>query len=190
MTFDPIPAIGYCWKLIGLFWLAGMLFTKPIQRSQSIGARLVHILITALGGLVIGGFFFPGTWMDAYFVPHTPTVESAGFALTLAGCFLAAWARLMLGANWSGTATVKTGHELIVKGPYALARHPIYTGLLLALAGTILALGRWRGIVGFVIIVAALAVKMRQEERLMEQTFPGDYPAYRKRVKALIPGVI
>lgn len=97
---------------------------------------------------------------------------------------------MTLGANWSGRATVKAGHELIVRGPYALAHHPIYTGLLLALAETILALGRWRGLVGFAIVVAALAVKMRQEKRLMEQTFPTDYPAYRQRVKALIPGVL
>lgn len=190
MTFDPLAAIGYCWELLGLFWLAGMLFTKPTQRSGSLGNRLAQTSIALLGGLVIGGFFPLGAWMNAEFVQHTHSVEFAGLAVTLAGCLFAAWARMTLGANWSGRATVKKGHELIVRGPYALARHPIYTGLLLALAGSILAIGRWRGIAGFFIIVVSLAVKMRQEERLMEQTFPDDYPAYRKRVKALIPGIL
>jgi protein-S-isoprenylcysteine O-methyltransferase Ste14 len=190
VTFDPLAAIGYCWELIGLFWLAGMLFTKPTQRSGSLGNRLAQILIAVLGGLVIGGYFPLGQWMDAHFLPHTRSVEMAGFAATLAGCLFAAWARMTLGTNWSGRATVKTGHELIVKGPYALVRHPIYTGLLLALAGTIVAVGRLRSIAGFFIIVVSIAVKMHQEERLMEETFPDGYPAYRKRVKALIPGVL
>lgn len=79
MAFDPLTAIRYCWELIGLFWLAGMLFTKPIQRSQSIGDRLIHILLAGLGGLIIGGYFFPGTWMDANFVAHTPSVETAAW---------------------------------------------------------------------------------------------------------------
>ncbi|MDR3797716.1 MAG: isoprenylcysteine carboxylmethyltransferase family protein [Terracidiphilus sp.] len=190
MAFDPLSAIDYCWKLIALFWLAGMLFTKRTERSGPLGNRVAQNLLALLGGLCIGGFIFPGTWMDAYFVPHTRAMELAGLAATAIGCIFAGWARLTLGANWSGRAMVKSGHELIVNGPYALARHPIYTGLLFALAGTVLAVGRWRGIVGFVIIVASLAVKMRQEERLMEQTFPHAYPAYRTRVKALIPGVL
>ena len=190
MTFNPLTAINYCWRLIGLFWLAGMLFTKPTLRSGSLGNRVAQILVAILGGVVIAGFIPLGPWMDARMLPRTQSLEFTGFYLTVAGCLFAAWARLTLGANWSGRATVKTGHELIVSGPYALARHPIYTGLLLALAGTILALDRWRGILGFFIIAFSLAIKMRQEERLMEQTFPNDYPVYRRRVKALIPGIL
>ena len=189
MAFDPITGIEYCWDLIALFWLAGMLFIKPIQRKGSFGSRLAQILMAVLGGVVIGGLIPLGPWMDARIVPLSPSVALAGFFVTLAGCSLAAWARITLGANWSGRPTVKTGHELIVKGPYALVRHPIYTGLLCALAGTILAVDRWRGILGFLIIAASLAIKMRQEERLMEQTFPSEYPAYRKRVKTLVPGI-
>ncbi len=70
-----------------------------------------------------------------------------------------------------------------------MARHPIYSGILLALAGTVLAVGQWRCIFGFLLILVALGVKMGQEERLMIETFPQDYPEYRRRVKALIPGL-
>jgi protein-S-isoprenylcysteine O-methyltransferase Ste14 len=85
---------------------------------------------------------------------------------------------------------VKREHELIVKGPYKLVRHPIYSGLLLALAGTAIADGRSVWVLSLVLLAASYAVKMRQEEQLMMQTFPQDYPAYRRRVKALIPGVL
>jgi protein-S-isoprenylcysteine O-methyltransferase Ste14 len=190
VTFDPLIAIRYCWILLGLFWLAGMLFTKPVQRAQSNGARLVHVVLALAGGVLMSGYLFRGTWMDARFLPDARAVQIAGFIVTVAGCLLAAWARITLGGNWSGRATVKAGHELIVKGPYALARHPIYTGLLLALAGTVIAIGYVRGVAGSLVIVIALSVKISQEERLMMQTFPDAYPTYRRRVKALIPGIL
>jgi len=189
MPFKPLEAVGYCWVLLGLFWLAGKLFTKPTQRAQSLGGDLLHLLPFLAGAALIGGYFFRGTWLDSRFIAHTSAVELAGLAMTLAGCLFAATARLILGENWSGRPTVKAGHRLIVNGPYALARHPIYTGFVVALAGTTLAYGLWRCIIGFAIVLPGLAIKMRQEERLMMQTFPQDYPEYRRRVKALIPGV-
>ncbi len=70
-----------------------------------------------------------------------------------------------------------------------MARHPIYTGLLLAAAGTALARGEWRCILGIVLIALAFAIKIGQEEKLMLETFPLAYPQHRQRVKALIPGL-
>jgi protein-S-isoprenylcysteine O-methyltransferase Ste14 len=113
-----------------------------------------------------------------------------GLVLTMAGCGFAAWARLALGSNWSGTATIKENHELVVKGPYRLARHPIYSGILIACLGTTLAIGEWRCIVGLIVVSLGLALKVTQEERLMVATFPEAYPLYRRRVKALIPGLL
>jgi protein-S-isoprenylcysteine O-methyltransferase Ste14 len=110
--------------------------------------------------------------------------------LTIAGCLFAIWARITLGANWSGRATVKAGHELITAGPYALARHPIYTGLLTACIGTAIGYGERRCLVGLLLIVLGFVIKMGQEERLMLETFPDAYAAYRRRVKALVPGVL
>jgi len=189
MTFDISTGIEICWIALALLWLAGTFFSKPTERAQSAGARSIHIALAVIGGLLIGRFFFRGTWMDAHFVPGTHSVRLAGFLSTLAGTLFAVWARLTLGSNWSGRATVKSGHELIVKGPYSLARHPIYTGVLLALAGTLLVQGRWRCIVGFAVILLALAIKISQEERLMMETFPAEYPEYKRRVKALVPFV-
>ena len=190
MHFNPYSAIGYCWEALGAIWIIGLLFTKPTLRTQSAPSRLLYIALTAVGGVLIAGYFFPGSVLDAHFVARTYAVATVGFAVTVAGCLFAVWARLTLGGNWSGIATVKAGHELVVRGPYALARHPIYTGLLLALAGTILAYGQWRGIAGFFVVVLALLVKISQEEKLMMETFPQDYPGYRQRVKALIPGLL
>ena len=50
-------------------------------------------------------------------------------------------------SNWSGVVTLKEGHELIRTGPYRTIRHPIYTGILLALVGTSLTVGEVRGLI-------------------------------------------
>lgn len=189
MTINIPAAIGYCWEAIGIVWLIGLLRTKRTVRSQAMGARLFYTV------LAIGGFFllastqFDLGWLGTRLLPLSHWAETTGLILTAAGCLFAIWARITLGSNWSGRPTVKEGHELVVRGPYALARHPIYSGLLLASLGTALAFGRVRCLLGIALVVIAFLIKMTQEEQFMMQTFPHAYPQYRRRVKALIPGV-
>jgi protein-S-isoprenylcysteine O-methyltransferase Ste14 len=190
MSFNAYSAIVWTWEALGLLWLAGFAFTKPAIRRQRLAWRIFDIGLGCLGFALLGLSWFDRGWLALRFVPETQSMGVAGFLLTLAGALFAAWARLTLGANWSGRPSVKVGHELVVKGPYALARHPIYTGLLLGVAGTALAVGQWRAVIGFLLVVFAFAAKMADEERLMMQAFPDSYPSYRRRVKALIPGVL
>lgn len=190
MTLNVSSAIGCMWESLGIVWLTGLAFTKRTLRSQTGGARLFQTAAALLGFGLLGSTWFSLGWLGWRFFPGSYPAQFAGLAVTAAGCLLAIWARLTLGANWSGRATVKQGHELIVRGPYSLARHPIYTGMLLASLGTALAIGEWRCVLGLVIILLALTVKMSQEERLMMETFPQTYPQYRSRVKALIPGLL
>jgi protein-S-isoprenylcysteine O-methyltransferase Ste14 len=84
---------------------------------------------------------------------------------------------------------VKEGHELVQKGPYAIVRHPIYTGFLLAIFGTTLTLGTFASYVGFVAGAIALVTRIGLEERLMREQFGDSHDAYRRRTKKLIPFV-
>jgi len=70
--------------------------------------------------------------------PQTPISFWSGAALVAIGLIFAGWARAHLAGNWSGTVTLKQDHSLTRSGPYRLARHPIYTGLLLAILGSAL----------------------------------------------------
>jgi protein-S-isoprenylcysteine O-methyltransferase Ste14 len=106
------------------------------------------------------------------------------------GLALAVWARRHLGRNWSGIVTVKQDHELIRSGPYGLVRHPIYTGLLLAILGTAGAIGEWRGLFAFALITVGFVLKFKMEERFMSETFGEQYARYRAEVRSLIPFVI
>jgi protein-S-isoprenylcysteine O-methyltransferase len=111
-----------------------------------------------------------------------------GLALTAAGCAFAIWARLLLGGNWSSSVTVKQDH--IRRGPYAIVRHPIYSGFLLGLLGTALALGELRGIAGLALASIGWHMKSRREEAFMTAEFGAEYTRYQCEVKALIPFVL
>lgn len=189
MHLNPLRIITFTWEALGILWLIGLVFTKRTARSRAPGARLFYTLVAALAFAFLAGNKLDGAWFGVRFVPASATSEWLGVVITLCGCAFAAWARLTLGANWSGRPTLKVGHELIVSGPYALVRHPIYTGLLLAAAGTAIVIGKWSCLIGLPLLALAFLVKMSQEERLMQETFPQEYPAYRTRVSALIPGI-
>ena len=111
-------------------------------------------------------------------------------ALVAIGLGFAAWARVRLGANWSAEVTVKQNHELVRSGPYALVRHPIYTGVLFALIGTALSVDKWRALVGLALIAAGFLRKIVIEERFMQAEFGEAYEHYRAEVPALIPFVV
>ncbi|HEY5254881.1 MAG TPA: isoprenylcysteine carboxylmethyltransferase family protein, partial [Acidobacteriaceae bacterium] len=122
--------------------------------------------------------------------PNLLGVQYVGVLLLLLGLLFAVWARFVLGRNWSGIVTVKEDHTLITRGPYAWVRHPIYTGILLALLGTAVTLGTILNFVEVPVVAFAFWLKLRTEERFMLETFGEQYAAYRHHVKALIPYVI
>jgi protein-S-isoprenylcysteine O-methyltransferase Ste14 len=174
------------WGTMMAVWLAGALFVKRKARDTSSPLRLLQGLMTTCGFLLVSGVGRLG-WLDRPLWNQGWTMAWTGLAITWAGIAYAIWARLTLGRNWSAKPMVKHGHELLVRGPYALTRHPIYTGLLLASVGTGLAVDRWRSAAGVALVLASVLIKIRQEERLMTETFPAQYPNYRLRVRALVP---
>jgi len=132
-------------------------------------------------------------WLPAPLTKRLLT-EGSGLALgalllVIAGMLFAYWARVHLGRNWSGEVIVKVGHTLITSGPYRWVRHPIYGGMTLALVGTALAIGAPYGFIALALILFGFLVRVRLEEALMRDTFPGEYDRYSRHTARLIPGV-
>ena len=99
------------------------------------------------------------------------------------------WARFSLGTMWSIAPKVKDDHRLRTDGPYAVTRHPIYTGLLGMMLGATLLSGIGQWIVLFPVGLIVFEVKIRMEEHLMVATFSDEYPRYRRQVPQLVPGL-
>jgi protein-S-isoprenylcysteine O-methyltransferase Ste14 len=180
-----------CWDVFVLFCLINMFTNKRTIERQSIGSRLLYsIPFLASFWLLFGGFARHRAHLFQQIVlPHSAITGAIGLAVTVLGLALAIWARVVLGRNWSGTVTLKENHELVVRGPYAYVRHPIYTAMSLMVLGTAIAVGTPGGFVAFPLVVFSFWIKYRQEEAFMIQQFGDQYRDYMKRVRAILPFV-
>jgi len=180
--------------VIALLWLIAVAYWVISARGNKPTVYRVNPVWRTLAGVGIVGLFvlfdaFPEYFHHHVYVP-TQACSAAGITLCASGLALAIWARHTLGRNWSGTPTIKEGHELVENGPYRLVRHPIYTGILLAVAGTGAGSGQVKHLFIFGAALALLWAKLKIEESLMLRQFPQAYPAYMRRTKALIPFVV
>ena len=109
-----------------------------------------------------------------------------GDILCVIGVAYAIWARLALGSNWGLPMSQREQPELVTAGPYARVRHPIYTGIMLALLGTAVATGIGALVVALAFVAYFLASAFR-EERHLRTEFPEAFPAYQARTTRFIP---
>jgi protein-S-isoprenylcysteine O-methyltransferase Ste14 len=184
-------AMKVSWSVLGVYWLVGSRGGKAADRREAAAARLLKywLPLIAAVALVGPGRWYGNSWLHERFRPRAAAVDWLGAAMLFAGALLAGWSRRMLGRNWSLAVTLKRDHELIQRGPYRAVRHPIYTGLILAFAGTALAIGEWRALLAVVILGVSFWFKLRMEERWLGEQFGEVYARYRARTKALVPGV-
>ena len=181
-----IPALWIAWVL---YWAWSSRGAKRVRRRESLLSRATHVVPLAFATLLLAAPSLPG-WLGGRYGAAGEYDEGLAIALVAAGLAFSVWARVVLGGNWSASVTLKEGHEIIRSGPYRLIRHPIYTGLIVALAGSALACGEWRGPIAFVIAVGALWRKLRVEERWLTAEFGVRYSDYRRQTRALIPFIL
>ncbi len=185
-----LKIISGCWGLFCVVWLIAAFWTKQSVYQQRGGGLLRYMLPLAVGAYLI----FKGPRLsdplNLRVIPHVNAIAWTGVVLCIAGLLFCFWARFTLGSNWSGVVTFKGGHELITRGPYAIVRHPIYTGLLIMLVGTVIVFGHVAGIIALPLVFWGLWIKLRYEEKLMLEKFPTEYEVYSRRVKRLIPFVV
>jgi protein-S-isoprenylcysteine O-methyltransferase Ste14 len=182
-----LQSFGLVWALFALVWFVSGLSTKPVARRQTAASRWGQIALAVTGFALISSPSLQVGVLADRILPRMAAVALAGLAITALGIAFAFWARFTLGGNWSGTVTVKEGHTLVQRGPYGLVRHPIYTGLLTAAAGSAFAVGNLGALVGLALVFVYCRVKYELEERFMLEEFGDEYIRYRERVPALVP---
>jgi protein-S-isoprenylcysteine O-methyltransferase Ste14 len=159
------------WIVFVVYWFYSARQLKTVKRREPYAERIVYLALMGSAYFLVLNDQISVGWLAKRFLPDAPWIGATGVAITAAGVALAIWARRHLGQNWSATVTLKEGHELIRSGPYGRIRHPIYTGMLIAFAGTALALGEYRGLLGFAIATSTFFFKARKEERYLVQEF-------------------
>jgi protein-S-isoprenylcysteine O-methyltransferase Ste14 len=175
------------WLAWGLYWIVSAHNAKTTRRRESSASRIFYsvLLLTGAGLMAVPRYRLG--WLATPWLPEAPLRFRLALALLAAGLAFTVWARVHLGRNWSGTVTLKEGHELIRSGPYGLVRHPIYTGLLLAFTGTAIACGDPAAVLGLALVLASFLYKLRIEEGFMRAQFPEQYASYAASVPALVP---
>jgi protein-S-isoprenylcysteine O-methyltransferase Ste14 len=184
------------WRVVTTLWAAWLLYwivrawgVRRNERGETSGQRLKTSLVLAGGAFLIFARDTPLGVLDHRFAPNSEVLRALGLVMELAGLLFSVWARVHLGKFWSARVTLKQGHELIQSGPYARVRHPIYSGIGLAMLGTALFSGEWRALVGAMIFIVGHWLKSRREEALLISQFGSFYEDYRSRTGSLLPRV-
>jgi protein-S-isoprenylcysteine O-methyltransferase Ste14 len=179
-----MKAVGFVflfgWAVFWLGWLAAGLQAKPgqVRWGRAAGVRVVIAVLVIT--LVRTGA------LRGHGVNHSAWAAGVGLALFAAGIAFAVWARVHIGRNWGTPMSQKAEPELVTSGPYRLVRHPIYSGIILAMIGTAVAISPY-----WLVVVALLGgyfvFSATREERYMAERFPEAYPEYKRSTKMLVP---
>jgi protein-S-isoprenylcysteine O-methyltransferase Ste14 len=199
MGLWPQAAIYIPWYIWAASWVAAAFWAnRTLNRAGS--AREWPYRVLEFGGFFMLLFYFVDNGQPAptgnpildllmhryWLLPLD--VNWAMVGLATLGFLFCWWARLHLGRLWSGWITKKEGHRIIDTGPYAIVRHPIYTGVLTAALATMAVKGTGHAMLGVALLIAGYWLKARLEERFLREELGAEaYDSYRRRVPMLVP---
>jgi len=180
-------AFGVLWLGWLVSWWIASVWASSAATRPPVREEIFYRVLTVIGAVLMfvqfrehrdwGLLWFNPIWLDWLF-----------FVAAIAGIAFAWWARIHLGTLWSARVTRKEDHRIVDTGPYGIVRHPIYTGILIALYATVLAFPGLFNATGAIVLTISFVIKYRLEERFLSQELGAEaYSAYRKRVPALVP---
>ena len=176
-----------CWCVVAVVWIVGaaMGVRGSSGRRRAPEGGVAWRLGAGIAAIVALHFAAGDL---GHVTDHSPWLELPGLILLLGSTGFTIWARVRLGRMWSASPNVlQADHRLRTDGPYAVTRHPIYSGLLGMLIGTVFLNGLGVSLAFLILGAAFLASRIPVEERLMSKTFPEEYALYRERVPRLVP---
>ena len=185
----PLVAIKWLWYAWVISWVIAALWSRRTEARPKATAEYLYRALTLTGVLLLFDWgYFPYLRQELWRTPSTLGWALAG--LTAVGFACCWWARIHLGALWSSSVTRKADHRIIDTGPYALVRHPIYTGIITASVAMAIEVATPGALVGVALMVLGFWVKARLEERFLRVELGSEaYDAYSRRTAMLFPGL-
>ena len=184
---DLIAAIEWSWIAFGLYWLTASQRIKAARTTESPVYRIFRLVLLLITFTLLFAKWTAVSFLGRGIFPQKPLLSYIGFAFVLAGLETAIWARLSLGQYWSDKVVLKVDHQLVRSGPYARMRHPIYSGVLLGVAGSALVLDQWRGVLAFLLLLTNYTVKAKREDKILAEAFPGNFAEHERNAGFLFP---
>ncbi len=183
-----VVATLVAWTATGLYFLVSIFATKRIESKEAGQKRVLDRLLIWGGYILMFAQFRNPAWNRIYMpLAWAVRLGRAGAGLAIAGLALTLWSRIALGRYWSGIVALKQDHKLVRSGPYAVVRHPLYSGLLLASFGTALAFGLWRAVAGAALLWIAFLSRARREDALLAGQFGDEFNEFRAHTGRLLP---
>ena len=184
---SPDQVIPWTWGLWLISWFAAAGWSSRTARRPDAVRESVYRVLTAAGAILLFGH--PNwRWLSATVWRPGNATRWALVVVTMCGLAFTWWARIVLGRLWSSGVTRKVDHEVIVAGPYRFVRHPIYSGIILAVLATAVVQGTESALLGAALIVLGTFMKARVEESFLRRELGEDrYDAYARRVPMFVP---
>lgn len=173
------------WIAFWIYWLAAA--ASGVKSGRTRWGRFAGVRVALLLLLLL--LLRTRAFKGGQTITNDPWLQAVGLVVFLSGLALALWARRYLGRNWGMPMTEKVDPELVTTGPYGSVRHPIYSGIILAMIGTAIAVS-WYWLIAVVLMGAYFGYSAVMEERYMAGLFPDTYPAYKRSTKMLVPFVL
>ena len=186
-------ALAIIWGFFAAYWACAFFYDIAAGREKpelKSGGSLAHEIVPRLLiFLAVVGIVAPGTRsvLVERLIPGPNVISFIGVGIAAFGLLFAIWARNYLGGNWGPKIGLKKGHTLVRSGPYAIVRHPIYTGVGFGMVGSVIALENAFGIVVLVGVLLMLFFRMDDEEKIMVEKFGKEYLEYEKEVRRFVP---
>ena len=179
-------AVVVVWLLWVASWIAAAFWADRAAARPAAGDQAFYRIATVGGAALL--FIGDRPFSSAQLWTFGPAIAWSLVVLVALALAFTWWARLYLGRLWSSSVTKKANHRVVDTGPYAIVRHPIYTGVLSAIYATAILKGEAIGILGAVLMTLGFWLKARLEERfLREQLGAETYDSYRRKVPMLVP---
>ena len=182
-----IRILEWMWIAFGVYWLIAARRVKAARTTESPIYRVFRLLLLVITFTLLFEKWTAVGFLGRDFFPQTQLLAYIGFASALAGMAIAVWARTSLGHYWSDKIVLKVDHQLVRSGPYARMRHPIYSGVLLGVAGSALVVDEWRGVLAFLLLLTNYTVKAKREDAILAEAFAEDFEEHKKCTGFLLP---